>query len=436
MTAPGRHKRLARVAAVPQVILAPLALVLVTLAAIAASPVTRLRRSRERRPQLVFGPVPVLNIKYIARALTERGYTARTVVHSVYTINDLSDFDVVTARRLRWLPGPEVLRTAVAVLFLDYLTFSACLFRFDVFHCFFDGGFLRRTPLRRLETALLHVAGKRLVVMPYGGDVAIPTAIRSVPWRQGLMEHYPDLGREEARTRRRVEHYCRNADFVLACLVHFETLPRWDLLTTLYYPIDSAEWTSTAPFNDADGVSGPVSILHAPNHRWLKGTHHLEAACEALREEGLHVDLHVISGKKNTEVREAMDRADIIADQFILGFALTALEGMSMARPVLSNLTSHSYYDIHDERTGLSHCPIVRTAPDHLTSTLRELVTNPARRREIGRLGREYVEAAHSFKAVGDMWDRIYDEVWFGNRLTDRAWDPFGAPHSIEAPGG
>ncbi|MEZ0239565.1 MAG: glycosyltransferase family 4 protein, partial [Chloroflexota bacterium] len=367
---------------------------------------------RTGRPRLLFGPTPILSFTYLSRAMRAAGYEALTLVDDRYHIHAKDDFDRdrdgffggrAPAGPLRWLDR----------LFGDYLVFGWILVRFDIVHTFFDGAFLHRTPLRFWEAQLLHLAGRRLIVMPYGSDVAVPSLIRSLEWRNGLMQNYPAIGRSEPQTLRQLEYFSRYADYVVACLVHLETMPRWDLLTIHYYPIDTEQWTSPAGASDRDGRNGPVSIVHAPNHRALKGTDALVRACDVLRQEGLQVDLRLLEGIPNTAVRAAMAEADILAEQFILGYGLTAMEGMSLGKPVLSNLTEPAYYDLFRARTRFSGCPIISTDPAGLVDTLRGLVTDPAARARIGEAGRAWVAQEHSYAAMAALWEAIYRRVWW-----------------------
>ncbi len=70
-----------------------------------------------------------------------------------------------------------------------------------------------------------------------------------------------------------------------------------------------------------------------------------------------------------------MERCDIVADQFVAGYALFAIEGMSAGKPVLSAL-GWMQADVRSEldRPGL---PIVDTSRDDLTGRLHELVNDP-----------------------------------------------------------
>lgn len=384
------------------------------------------RRRRERaRPRLLFGPVPIISIKYMCEAVRRRGYPADTFVHHVYSINAASDYDIHLKDVVERAGWPARILGGVLV---PYIAFLWVLRRYDVFHYFFDGGFLRGTPLQYREVQLLHLAGKRVVMMAYGSDAAIPTLTRSLPWRQGMMAGYRDLGRREEETIRRVRYFCRRADFVVGSIVHAETLPRWDLLTTHYYPIDIERWRSMTPPSPRDGRNGPVSVVHTPNHRGFKGTELLIRACEELREEGLQVELRLLERVPNEEVRRILEESDILAEQFILGYGLSAMEGMSLGKPVMSNLSDDHYYLVHRLYTGLDECPIVSTPPESIKEELRRLVTDPELRARVGAAGRAYVERFHSYDAVGRMWEAVYRNVWYGEELEFAAWHPDRVP--------
>jgi len=373
-----------------------------------------MRRRRGDRPRLVYGPIPIVSIKYMSEAMRQAGYETLTLVHEIYAIHGPGDFDRLVDSYSGQPGDGSILGRLRGQTMTDYAAFAWLIRHYDVFHFFFDGGFLRRTPLRFLEVQLLHLAGKKVIAMPYGSDVAIPSQIQSAEWRAGLLVEYPDLGRNERRRQRWINYFSARADYVVACLVHFETLPRWDLLTIHYYPIDTDEWAADATSSAHDGRSGPVVVLHAPNHRALKGTDALLRACDELREEGLQISVRLLERVPNRQVRSEMQKADIVADQFILGYALTAMEGMSLEKPVLANLSDERYYGRFLTQTRLADCPIVSTTPAELKDTLRRLVTNPGLRGELGAAGRRYVVREHSYTAMARLWEGIYRRVWSG----------------------
>ena len=77
----------------------------------------------------------------------------------------------------------------------------------------------------------------------------------------------------------------------------------------------------------------------------MKGTTYLVAAYEALRREGLHVELEIAEKVTNDAIRIRMATADIVAAQCLYGYASTELEGMSLGKPVLANLDNPYYYE-------------------------------------------------------------------------------------------
>src|SRR5512133_2664559 len=114
-------------------VVAPLALVVLLVAALAARPATVRRRRRGDPPRLVYGPTPIIAIKYMREAMALRGFEARTMVDSVLHINAQEDYDY----RLSDFPGGQdqaflPLRVLHA-LFARYVAFAWLLFRFDIF---------------------------------------------------------------------------------------------------------------------------------------------------------------------------------------------------------------------------------------------------------------------------------------------------------------
>lgn len=408
-----------------QVALAPFALPLLLGAALLARRDTERRRANLDRPRLLYGPTPIISIKYMRDAMEQAGYYARTVVYSSLPIFAQSNYDYTLESFFKSSSARSAWRRAASIILGPYRVFFWSLRRFDVYHFFFDGGLLTGTPLRFLEVQLLHLAGKKVVVFPYGADVAAQSTIKSAQWRHGLEVHYPELIRRERAILRQIRYFCRRADYVVACIVHAESLARWNILTTLYYPIDTDRWR---PVERSAG-DGPATIVHAPNHRVIKGSDYLIEACRELQEEGLELELRLVEGMPNEELRELLEQSDIVADQFVLGYAMAALEGMSLGKPVLSNLSDPAYYDVHREHTGLDECPIVSTTPEELKETLRRLIADRALREEIGEASREYVLKYHSYEPVARMWELVYRQIWFGEDIDLEYWHPGHAPN-------
>lgn len=402
---------------VAQLLVAPVGLAAVAAVALSEASRTRRRRKAGAPPRLLYGVTPLISLKYMSEAMRRRGYETHTYVSGVAAINESSDFDASVDD----LFGAGPIATKTRILLGPYVALCRALRRGDVFHYFFDGGYLSPTPARFVEARLLHLAGKKLVVMPYGGDVAVPSRFHSAVWRAAFVDDYPELAdpARERETERRIEHFTAHADFVVACLVHFETLPRWDLLTTHYYPIDTEAWQPPAETPSHDGA---LVVFHSSNHRGVKGTDRLIRACRELVDEGVDIELVLAEGLPNRRVRELAERCHVVAEQFVLGYALAAMEGMALGKPVVSNLTDGWYYEAFREHTGLDECPIISTSVEDLKETLRTLAGDASLRERLGTAGRRYVVAHHGYEPVADMWEAVYAAVWHGADLRSRYW--------------
>ena len=51
------------------------------------------RRRRGDKARVIYGPVPIISIKYMSQALRSVGYQADTLVYEWYSINRRDDFD-------------------------------------------------------------------------------------------------------------------------------------------------------------------------------------------------------------------------------------------------------------------------------------------------------------------------------------------------------
>ncbi len=372
---------------------------------VAASVGSRLRsmcrRQRGVRPRLLWGPVPIINIKYWSQSLRSRGFESRTCVSGYYAINERDDFDVHFDQ---FLPSGLLFDPLRA-----YAVFLWMLWVCDVYLCYFDGGFLAGTALRSLELPLLRLAGKAIVVSPYGSDIAVPGHLGVA--ERPLLADYPEVAVQGPRVRRRVDQFARYATLIIRNY-QYGYLPRWDLLWPTQIAIDTDQWRPPAGQVRA---RPEVVVVHAPNHRHIKGTDALVRAVDSLREDGVPIRLELLERRPNAEVRSAVERCDIVADQFVAGYALFAIEGMSAGKPVLSAL-GWMQADVRSEldRLGL---PIVDTSRDDLTGRLHELVNDPERRHLLGEAGRRFVLEHHSYAAVGRVWEAIIGYVWSGQAL-------------------
>jgi len=372
------------------------------------------RVTRSRRPRLVWGPRPIINNKYWSNALGRADYRSKTLMLGYYaTINRRNDFDLYAQDLLGVGSGP--LARLVTRLMGPFTMFLYAVFAFDIFHHPFSGGFLGETALWRMEAVLLRLAGKRVIILPYGSDAYAYSRVSDPCLRHALLMSYPQAARDEAAISRRVAYWTRHADAIVpGALV--DGMGRWDALPFNSLTIDTSHWHPRQVYSGNDGRNGVVTVIHTPNHRGFKGTEFLIHAVRELQAEGLKVELLLLERLQNEEVRRIMrEEADILAEQFLAtAYAMSGIEGMATGLPVLANLENETYTRLFRRFSYLDECPVLSTSPETLKDHLRLLVTDPALRETLGRAGRQYVEKYHSEETACYLFEALYDRLWYG----------------------
>jgi glycosyltransferase involved in cell wall biosynthesis len=374
------------------------------------------RRWSRRRPRLIWGPSAILNIKYYSAAMRHAGYESATYVDLLPTTANSDDFDLVQDEFFRHLP--KQLR--------PYAMFARALRHGDLFIRFFDMGFLRTTPLQWLEYPLTRLAGKKIVVTSYGGDVAVAGYLGD--YETILLADYPDLPKYADLLKRRVDHTARWAE-VNVRTTQLGYQPGYNAIVLHMDGIDTDLWHPNHAAQDSIADEKEVVVVHAPNHRTIKGTDQLEAAVDELRRDGLPVELKVLEGRTNEEVRETVITGDIVADQFYGGYGLFALEGMAAGKPVLSNLDMWWLPEDVQRAKRADGCPIVDTDLDNLREDLRRLIEDPGLRREIGQASRDFVMRYHTYEAASRVWETLIQFAWNGTPLPEEM-----TPSSAQGP--
>lgn len=251
-------------------------------------------------------------------------------------------------------------------------------------------------------------------------DIAVPGYLGSI--EVATFADYPDLPAYGPTIRRRVLHSLKWAEVTIRN-VRAGFQPSYDVIWPIQTGIDTELRRPSDEFSDADGQNSEVVVLHAPNHRRIKGTQHLERAVSELRAHGLKVDLRILEGRLNDEVRAAVAESDIVADQFLAGYGLFAMEAMAAGKPVLSNLRLLPD-GFPQDTLDQGECPIVDTDPDRLRDDLARLVGNPGLRRELGDAGRGFVMRHHSYEASGRDWEAVVEIAWRGRSLPQLTGGP------------
>lgn len=365
---------------------------------------------RPGRKDLIWGVDPLINFKYWSRAMRQAGWESKTLMTHHYPSNQKDDFDLYYDDLTPSWMTSGFLRDSVK----PYFALAYILKHAAVFHMPYTGGPLRTTWLRRFEAQIYRLFDIKTVILPYGSDAYMYSRVVDPSLRNALLKSYPSASRHESDVASRLSYWNSHADCVL-CGFQLDGQGRWDVPLPTTLAIDTDSWRARFDYSDADGKRRTVRVLHTPNHRGYKGTEFLVHAVEALKQEGLDVELVLLEGVSNDRVRDWMQKVDILAEQFIFtGYALSAVEGMASGLPVIANLEDEHYTRVFRRYAFLDECPILSATPETLKDRLRVLITQPRLREELGRAGRAYAEKYCSYETSQYLFGSVYDKILHG----------------------
>jgi hypothetical protein len=365
-------------------------------------------RYRRKKIDIGLGPEPMINNVYHKRALAKYGYTAETFVNTVYYITEEFDYraDRLDCSRLvRWLPFLKPYIFYVHALAVAWRQFT----RYRCVYFYFQGGQLGHVHglPARAEPALLRLARVKTVVMPFGGDVHDLSRCPNLLFKHAMATDYPGHRHRRQDIALRIDRWTQKADHVISGCDWVDYMFHWDTLMLGHFSIDVDQWRPQEP-RPCD-PNGPLRILHAPNHRAIKGSQFFQRAVDELRAEGVHVELVILERVPNSEVQKVMATVDVVADQLIIGwYAMFALEAMAMGLPVLCYIREdleRLYVTAGLLESG--ELPLVKCAPESVKDVIRGLVEDRARLAAIGAASRAFVERHHSLETVGAVFDGI-----------------------------
>jgi hypothetical protein len=313
--------------------------------------------SRPERPlRVTLCPVNTAGVPWTnTQALRRRGLDARLVVFERYPLHPEADWSLGTP------PSSPFLNRQAR----QWAALARLLPRTDIFHFHFG---LTLVP-QSLQFPILRSTRKKSVMHYLGSDI------------RGKMPEQLASGRK--------------AD---AQIVGSYDAIRWVPEAEVIPP--GVDLAAIQPQLPSDGPR--PRIVHAPSSRRRKGTEHVIAAVE-----GLDADLELVEGLRHDEAFERYRDADIVVDQLNAGwYGLFAIEAMALGKPVVTFL--HDEAVRRTEEAFGAPVPIVSATAETLRETLRPLVADAARRRELGAASRAYVEHVHDLNRVADRLVALY----------------------------
>jgi glycosyltransferase involved in cell wall biosynthesis len=364
-------------------------------------------------PRLFFGATSIITLPNLATALRAQGYDALSGAVADVDFKVPDGFDrVVGCSASRNMVIRRLLGTVEAMA-----AFIWAIGRADIFHLYLDGGFLRRTPLQLYELKLLKMAGKKVIVFPYGHDSWALDRIPDPTYRAALLADYPGLQATSTTVGERLDRFCREADVVVGCLCHIMVLPRFDSLMMTCYGVETDEFLPVYP----DPRDYILRVFHAPNHRNCKGSDFLEQAVWDLQAEGVNIELDLVQKQPRIEVLRRMAQAHVLVDQLLAGYGMTALEGMALGKIVITGRNWPAADAPFKDFAPYVECPVHWADPATIKQTLRDIARDREQWQRWGKANRRFVERYHSPAAMAGHWTALYPRLGFSPRRIDSA---------------
>lgn len=301
--------------------------------------------------------------------------------------------------------------------FLDFLIRFFCIpylfavSRYNHLAFYFDCGPLGNGTifLWRFESSLLRVAGVKTILMPYGADVHSLKNMKNQKLADAYMLDYPNHWKMNNLIEARVSYWCRNADFIIAGCDWIDYLPKWNKLLLSHFAIDIHRNQHKIVPNENNNFR----ILHAPNHRNIKGSSRIEEAVTNLRSQGLDLDLTLLSGVPHQQVIAEISKHDLVVDQLIVGwYAQFALEALVAGVPTICFLKDEyiKFYSnlLTKSKSGL---PFINANLENIEAVIKECYLNRGRLQDLTTKGYAFVEEFHSFEEIGNMFLDVTEKL-------------------------
>ncbi len=370
-----------------------------------------LKSTKKQKSYNVFwGTEPILNNYHWSQA-TKTNFTQSTYItrRDSFILNGRADIVLFDDS----LNSPFGIKKAIVfrenIIFA--LTFMKILLRGNLV-CISCDGFIFQNYKKfgfdyRLELMLLKLAGVSICVLPYGSDAYVYSKVQDKNWLYGLLLDYPAEARRQKQIEKRVDFYARKSDLFLPGPMLFDGLGRSDWITPSILCVEKPK-----EIRKERSRNGALIVTHAPNHREVKGTKYIIEAVNQLIKEGVAIELRLLEKKPNHEViRVLAEESDIHIDQlFFDGYALNALEAMSIGVPTIGNF-SGPLREFFDRWSFTSECPMIVANDRTLPDVLRSLCNDREYLEAVSKKSVDYVKKFHSNHSFAQKFSRLVEEV-------------------------
>lgn len=305
---------------------------------------------------------------------------------------------------------PHSVSSAARLLYI----FSYCawtivaIFRYDTF-VFASGQSL--WPTNR-DLPLLKLLKKTIVSNISHGSEARP-AFMNGAMRDRTNGRHPTVRDLSSRCEKQAQMVKRQEEYasvVIASVMssHFLTLP---FISSSAIGLPTGDFPDQSrlrvPQPEGEGPTGPIQIVHAPSHKFAKGSREIETAIANLAQKGHEIDFLLLEGLENQSVLEKIMKCDFVVDQL---FSDGPLPGLATEAAWLGKPSVVGGYGLKMRKELVSEemwPPSAICSPEDLEPTIEKLITDREYRRKLGREARQFVQERWARREVAAKYLRI-----------------------------
>ncbi len=349
------------------------------------------------------GSVPLINSPCHKKAFELYGHTAQTFVSYVWFITH--DFDKVFCKEI------TPVRKAIGV----YHSMFHALLHYKVLLFYYNGIFTLRTPLiGKLEPYLIKLSKTKIIAIQYGSDVQALERCHNYLFKHTASKDYANAHiyrRNIPDIRRDIDKWTIHADHIISGCDWIEYIPYWNTILSAHFAYD----TKNVKVPKLDLNPKEYVVLHAPNHRNIKGTEIYTKAVEKLKQKGYPVKLKMLEKMPNEEVLKAIETCYVVADQLVIGwYAYFSIEAMARGKPCIC-YQRQDFLDFY-EQVGViekGEVPLINCnhTVDSVANAIEKLILDKEYYKDISERSLKYVDKHHSIEYIGSVFDKIYKEV-------------------------
>ncbi len=171
-------------------------------------------------------------------------------------------------------------------------------------------------------------------------------------------------------------------------------------------------------------------VAHAPSNPRIKGSAQIEAAIERLRNEGHLIDYQKLVNRKNSDVLELLERADLLVDQVFSDTPMAHLAAEAASRGCPTVVCGNDLERYKELIPDGDWPPTIVGTPDMLYERILWAIEHPNERSDIGRRAHNYVSKRWVAKDVAERLLQLAEgqapSEWYIDPTQYRLWGGVG----------